>query len=253
MTQKYAFEEYNTELMSKACGLSLGISTKQGVEICNAVRKKPLPRAKKILADAIEGKKAIPFKRFNSDVGHKTKIGPGRYAIKASTEILNIIKSAESNAQIKGLNTNNMIIRHICCHKASTPWHFGRQRGIKMKRTHVEVVLEEVKGVKEEKKKSTKKKETTTKPETTKEVKQEKVEKVVEEKKEEKQKEQVPQEKVVEQPKPEIKKSQSQESKKEDLQESKEIKSDEPKKEEPKEPKKEEPKELKKEDEKVEK
>ena len=243
MTQKYAFEEYNAELMSKACGLSLGFSTKQGVEICNAIRKKPLPRAKKILEEAMEGKKAIPFRRFNSDVGHKTKIGPGRYAIKASTEILSIIKSAESNAQIKGLNTSNMVIRHICCHKASTPWHFGRQRGVKMKRTHVEVVLEEVKTLDKEtksEKRQPKKKEVSNetksesikkpeptkevKPEVVKEVKPEKVEKVIGEKKEEKEKkeEQVPQEKVVQQPesqsqpKLEVKKSESQELKKED-------------------------------------
>ncbi|MFH1439890.1 MAG: 50S ribosomal protein L22 [Candidatus Woesearchaeota archaeon] len=152
MTHKYAFNDYNKELMARAIGVSLSISTKQSVEVCNAVRGKPVARAKVILEDAINEVKAIPYRKFNKDIGHKPKIGPGRFPQKTCHAILNIINTAETNAQFKGLNTNGMIVRHICAHKASTPWHFGRQRGIKMKRTHIEVVLEETKKTESEKK-----------------------------------------------------------------------------------------------------
>ena len=145
MANKYAFEGYNPELMAKAAGVSLPISMKQCVEICTALRKKPLDRAKNILEDAIAEKKAIPYRRYNRNIGHKPKMGPGRFSPKACMEVLTILKSAESNAQFKGLNPGNMIVKHICAHKASTPWHSGRVRGIKMKRSHVEVVLEETK------------------------------------------------------------------------------------------------------------
>ncbi|MBT3463440.1 hypothetical protein HN451_00510, partial [archaeon] len=65
--------------------------------------------------------------------------------------ILKIIKSAESNALNKGLNTNDLVITHICAHKASTPYHSGRQRRRKMKRSHIEVVVKEQKVEKKEK------------------------------------------------------------------------------------------------------
>jgi large subunit ribosomal protein L22 len=178
MGYKYAFENYNKELMSRAVGNSLGISTKQSIEICNAIRCKSIVRAKTILEEAISEKKAIPFRRFNKDMGHKKKIGPGRYPVKACTEILNLIKSAESNAQFKGLNTSNMIIKHICAHQASRPYHHGRQRGVKMKRTHVEIVLEETKTEKKTEKIVKKTKESKSKTEK----KQEKVEVIKKEK-----------------------------------------------------------------------
>ncbi|MBT4540314.1 50S ribosomal protein L22 [Candidatus Woesearchaeota archaeon] len=179
MTYKYAFEGYNKELMSRAVGNSLGISTKQSIEICNFVRRKPVVRAKKILENVINEKEAIPFKRFNSDVGHKPGIGPGRYPKKASEAILSLIKAAEANAQFKGLNTSNMVIKHICAHKASTPWHHGRQRGVKMKKTHVEIVLEETKkqDPKSESKKTKPKKVEVKETEETQKVSQSKVEK----------------------------------------------------------------------------
>ena len=143
MGLKYAFSAYNKELMARAVGRDLSISKKQSVEICKWIRYKSTSRAKRILEDAIKMERAIPYTRFNWNVGHRPGMGPGRYPIKASTEILALIKSAEANAQLKGLNTGNLHIVHINAQKAPTPHHYGRQRGTKMKRTHIEVVLQE--------------------------------------------------------------------------------------------------------------
>lgn len=171
---KYAFQGYNKELHVRSVGRSLPISVKVSVEICNFLRKRPLQEAKRILERVLEEKQAIPYRKFNKDVGHKPgKMAAGRYPKKASTEILNVMKNAEANAQMKGFNTNNLQIIHMCAHKGSRPWHHGRQRRQLMKRTHVEVVVAEM-AVKEKE----------AKPEVKKEVKEEKpVEKKVEEKK----------------------------------------------------------------------
>lgn len=144
MVYKYAFKGYNKELMAKAVGISLSISTKQSVEICRFIRGKSLTKAKYFLEQVIKGKMAVPFKRYNKNIGHKPGMGPGRYPQKAAEQILSIVKSAESNAQSKGLNTSKMILRHICAHRASKPSHNGRNRG-EMKRSHIEVLLEETK------------------------------------------------------------------------------------------------------------
>lgn len=157
MSLKYAFNSYNKELMVRAVGRDMSISKKQSVEICKWICRRPLQKAKKILEETIALKRAIPFTRFNWNVGHRAGMGPGRYPQKAAREILAVLKSAEANAQVKGLNTGNLQIIHINAQKASTPLHYGRQRGTHMKRTHVEIVLQEQAPKEKEKEKRAKK------------------------------------------------------------------------------------------------
>ena len=153
MANKYAIQDFNKELMAKALGRSLPISTKQSIEICNFLRSKTTLKAKKQLELVIKKKLAIPFKRFNKDIAHrKGNIASGKFPEKASKHFLKLIENAEKNAQNKNLDTTTLLIKHICAHKASTPWHFGRHRRRKMKRTHVEIVVEEIKQNKEDKK-----------------------------------------------------------------------------------------------------
>lgn len=155
--KNYAFKDYDNKIMARAIALSSPVSRKIGIEICNSIRNKPIAKAKGILQGAIEKKQAIPFRRFIGDLGHKKKIGPGRYPVKASKEILKLVENVEANAQFKGLNTSRLYIRHICVNKGPTSWHYGRQSRRKMKRAHVEIVVEEKKIVVEEKKSENKK------------------------------------------------------------------------------------------------
>lgn len=131
--------------MARAVGLALPISFKQSVELCDFIRNKNVNDVKQILQKVAEKKVAVPFKRYNWDLGHKKKIGPGRYPGNASKEFTKLLESVESNAQFKGLSTANLIITHISAHKASKSWHFGRKSRRKMKRTNIEIVVEEKK------------------------------------------------------------------------------------------------------------
>jgi large subunit ribosomal protein L22 len=143
MPYSYATKNYDKEHMARTVGVALSISTKHAIEICSLLRHKPVSRAKDILRKAAEKKQAIPFTRFNHNVGHKKGIGPGRYAVKASQEILGLLESVEANAQFKGLNTSELVIDHICAQKAGKSIRHGRQRGITAKRTHVEIMVKE--------------------------------------------------------------------------------------------------------------
>ena len=154
----YTFSNYNQEHMARALGMALPISVKQSVEICRFIEHKNVTQAKKILQDVIEQKKAIPFKRYTFDLGHKKKIGPGRYPEKASKEIIKLIETVEANAQFKGLNTSNLVIAHISAHKAGKTWHYGRQSRRRMKRTNIEIIVEEKSKKTEENKKEKDKK-----------------------------------------------------------------------------------------------
>lgn len=135
-------DEENT---ARVFARNLSISTKYSVEICRNIRGKPLNKAKKLLEDVLAMERPIVMARFTRDIAHKKGTGPGKYPIEATKKILAALKSAESNAQNKGLSTNDMYISHISAHKASRPWHYGRQRRRRMKRTHVEIVLKEEK------------------------------------------------------------------------------------------------------------
>ena len=145
------------ENIARAVGVALPISTKQSIEICNFIRQISLGKAKQRLIDVMNKKVAVPFKKFNDNIGHKKgKVAAGRYPEKSCSQILKLLESVEANAQFKGLNTSNLVITHICAQKAARPWHYGRQRRRKMKRTNIEIMVEEKAVEKKKEKKSAK-------------------------------------------------------------------------------------------------
>ncbi len=142
MKQNYPIK-IDKENMAYVAGVNLGISSKVSIELASWIRGKSVEKAKAMLERVIAMKEAVPYKRFNKDVGHKPGIGPGRYPVKASQEFLGLIKSAESNAVDKGLNPADLFILHISADRAAQQWKYGRQRRRKAKRTHVKIVLKE--------------------------------------------------------------------------------------------------------------
>jgi ribosomal protein uL22 len=138
----YAFQgnEQAANKTARAVGRSIPVSTKQSVEICAMIRGKPVAYAKRLLEDAKNFKRPLAFKRFVNGHGHKSGMGPGRYAPTTATLILATIASATKNAQTKNLG-DDLIIIHACAHHASHSYRYGRQSRRKEKRTHVEIVL----------------------------------------------------------------------------------------------------------------
>ncbi|KAF1741957.1 hypothetical protein MXB_3560 [Myxobolus squamalis] len=67
----------------------------------------------------------IPFKRYNGGVGRKSlckkyKCSQGRFPEKSCNFILHLLKNAENNAEVKGLDVDRLIIDHIQVNKAPT-------------------------------------------------------------------------------------------------------------------------------------
>ncbi|MBT3836017.1 50S ribosomal protein L22 [Candidatus Woesearchaeota archaeon] len=144
-------KQSGTEQIASAKGSSLPISTKASIEISNYLRFRSTKFAKQFLADVIVKKQAVPFKKFNRDMGHKVGMMAGRYPIKAATSFLHLIKSAESNAQAKGLNTGSLKIIKLLANKASAPAGGGRHRQ-GTKRSHLEIQVKEMSVKKKDKK-----------------------------------------------------------------------------------------------------
>ena len=129
--------------MARALGRGLPISVKHGVELANAIRGMSAAKAKKFLEDVMKLDQPVKYRRFNDDLGHKTKCGPARYPVKTAEYFLGILKLAESNASFQGISINDLKIIHLSVQKAAGRWHFGRKRRRKFKSAHVELVLEE--------------------------------------------------------------------------------------------------------------
>ncbi len=124
--------------------MQLPISTKHAVMLARFIRYKPVQKAKKMLSQVISKKAAVPFPRFNFDLGHKKpNVGPARYPAKAAEIMLIALNSAEKNAVNKGLNEKELIISSCMANKGIRHWHGGRKTRQKMKRTHIFIEVKE--------------------------------------------------------------------------------------------------------------
>ncbi len=146
----------SSKLSAKAVIRNAPASYKQCIEICSFIRGKAASTALKMLKDIADEKKPLPIKRFNrGGTGHrKGKTGPGRYPKKAVSVIADLINSAIANARFKSLDAPNMFIKFISAHKGENRLHYGRQRRRYMKRSNIELVLEEKEAKKEKKPKN---------------------------------------------------------------------------------------------------
>lgn len=146
---RYSWNVYE-ENMARAVGRDLPISFKQSVEITKHLRNMELARANAYLDRVISEKEAVSFSRFTNGLGHKPGMASGRYPLNACTRIKELLQQVEANAQTKGLGKCKII--HISTQKADRPFHHGRHSRIRMKRAHVEVIVQEIEAKKDPKK-----------------------------------------------------------------------------------------------------
>ncbi len=122
---KYALN-LNPKKSAKAYGRGLSISTKDSIIICRKISGMNL-------------KKGI---RFLEGLSSETLSIDGKHYTSAAATILEVVRSAEKNAEFKGLDTEKLVIM-ASAHKA---FAFFRPRRMKLRRqqrksTHIQVVL----------------------------------------------------------------------------------------------------------------
>lgn len=93
-------------------------------ETAFALRNLPLVKAKRYLEDVITHKQAIPFRRYCGGVGRTAQAknrhsnGQGRWPVKSARFILDLLKNAESNAEV--YNFSRLLLKlyvfpHLLC------------------------------------------------------------------------------------------------------------------------------------------
>ncbi len=146
---KYSCES-NPRTSSRAMGYELHISPKHSREICSTIKKMKTPKAKQFLEDVIALKQAVPFKRYNGNVGHRRgRMAAGRYPVRAATEILKVLANAAQGAEDKGLEPDRMRLTHTATKMGRTirgtmPRAMGRATAKNTETVTVEIILEEL-------------------------------------------------------------------------------------------------------------
>ncbi|HUZ79046.1 MAG TPA: 50S ribosomal protein L22 [Thermoplasmata archaeon] len=144
----YTYRDEAGTSVARARGVELPISPKKTYEVLNAIRGLPLERARTVLEDAVELRRAIPFRRYNQETSHKRGVGPGRFPKKVAKNVLQILRNAESNAEYESLDTDRLYVKVAASSrgrilKASMPRAHGRATPWNEQTTHIEIVLAE--------------------------------------------------------------------------------------------------------------
>eukprot|EP00271_Cylindrocystis_brebissonii_P013073 TRINITY_DN32643_c0_g1_i1.p1 TRINITY_DN32643_c0_g1~~TRINITY_DN32643_c0_g1_i1.p1 ORF type:complete len:205 (+),score=46.02 TRINITY_DN32643_c0_g1_i1:58-615(+) len=151
---KYAREPANATKSCKARGSGLRVHFKNTREAAMAIRKMELTKAKSFLEDVLAFKQAVPFRRFCGGVGRtaqakaKHSNGQGRWPVKSAEFLLTLLKNAESNAEVKGLDVNILFVEHIQVNQAQkqrrrTYRAHGRINPYMSNPCHIELTLAE--------------------------------------------------------------------------------------------------------------
>ncbi|MFH1788635.1 MAG: 50S ribosomal protein L22 [Candidatus Altiarchaeota archaeon] len=149
MELAYSYKPKRKEAAVKGMARDVDISFKDALVICDAIRGMQLEKAKAYLTDVISMERPVPYRRFNSSLGHKRNMperGPGKYPQKAAREILLLLNNITTNAEYKGLTPENLKLTHLQAQKGIARRRRkpkGRWKTWKTQLVHVQAVCEE--------------------------------------------------------------------------------------------------------------
>ena len=149
---RYAAVETSAK-SAKASGSYLRVHFKNTREVAATIKGKNLQKAVAFLNDVKEHKQAVPFRRFAGGIGRTAQgkahgVSRARWPVKSVEFVLQLLKNAESNAEVKGLDLEKLIIRHIQVNQAPkqrrrTYRAHGRINAYMSSPCHIELTLVE--------------------------------------------------------------------------------------------------------------
>ena len=104
----------------------LRVHFKNTREAAFALRQMELSKAKAYLEAVLRKERVIPFRRFCGGIGRtaqaknesSTNNGQGRWPTKSVELLIGLLRNAESNAEVKGLDVDSLYISHIQVNQA---------------------------------------------------------------------------------------------------------------------------------------
>ena len=132
MTRRYASKlESSDKKIAKSSGQGLRVHFKHCREIAHHLHGMNTTKAIKFCEDVLAFKTCVPFTKYTGGIGHhaqaklyKAPGNKGRWPVKATQVVLDLVKNALANAESKDMDTDNLVIKHIQCNRAPA----GRRR-----------------------------------------------------------------------------------------------------------------------------
>ncbi|KAL8300658.1 hypothetical protein RB593_010145 [Gaeumannomyces tritici] len=150
---RYGANEIESAKSARARGSYLRVSFKNTRETAQAINGWKLHRAVKFLENVQEKKEAVPMRRYAGSTGRCAQgkqfgVSKARWPTKSAEFLLGLLKNAESNADSKGLDTGNLVIKHIQVNQAPkqrrrTYRAHGRINPYMSSPCHIELILTE--------------------------------------------------------------------------------------------------------------
>ncbi len=147
----YAFQGYDPTRHVRASLREKQISHKHAREIAIKIKSMPIEKARDYLHAVVNKERAVPFKRYKEQVGHRSDPGvmSGRYPVKSAAEFIKLLDNLESNAEYKGMDLDRLRIVNATVHKGILikrfiPRAMGRASPKNNVLTHVELVAQEI-------------------------------------------------------------------------------------------------------------
>lgn len=152
---KYSAEPASDVKSAKARGQNLRVHFKHCREILHTIKGYSLEKALLFLRDVLEMKQAVPFTKFTGGCGRhaqgkllKAAGDKCKWPQKATKIILGLLENAKSNAEMKGLDGDNLFISHCQANRAMkqrrrTYRAHGRIGPYMSNPAHIELVLAE--------------------------------------------------------------------------------------------------------------
>lgn len=150
---RYSLDPENPTKSCKSRGSNLRVHFKNTRETAQAIKGMHIRKATKYLKDVTLQKQCVPFRRYNGGVGRCAQAKQwgwtqGRWPKKSAEFLLHMLKNAESNAELKGLDVDSLVIEHIQVNKAPkmrrrTYRAHGRINPYMSSPCHIEMILTE--------------------------------------------------------------------------------------------------------------
>ncbi|HEX2124068.1 MAG TPA: 50S ribosomal protein L22, partial [Nitrososphaeraceae archaeon] len=131
----YAFQNFDKTKHVRAAIREKDISHKHSREVAVAIKGMSIEKARDFLNDVIRKKIAVPYRRYNNEVAHRSNVRDGffagRFPQKPAKEFLKLLDNLETNAEYKGMDLDRLRIISAVVHKGTrlerfTPRAMGR-------------------------------------------------------------------------------------------------------------------------------
>jgi len=152
--KNYQMQVQHQKSTARAMMTNRPVSLKYSLEIISNIKGKRLDSALAFLNRILRKEEFLPLRMYNKKVGHKKGDAKGfsksgRYPTRCVKAFIELLEAARSNADYKGLDSENLLIQHMFASQGFARNSYQSQGRIsgkrrKSKSAHLEIIVREV-------------------------------------------------------------------------------------------------------------